>query len=591
MKLLLMYNSENSGKTSDIIMTNNDSQKTIVTKNDLFDVLDLIDSLGIRYWVDGGWGVDLLAGTQSREHRDIDIDFDGEYLDLLLNTLQKSGYTIETDERPCRIELYHSRWGYLDIHPLVIAANGNAKQSDGKNGWYEFQASYFTTVLFETRQIACISLEGQLLFHTGYELREKDIADLQLLNTLSESLFRKHCETVNQYLDFFCKKLSSRCVGTVGNRKATDYFRRKLLNFGWETEETSFSTMAWRTEGATLRCGSASFTVESSFYSSGCSVQAELVDADSIEKLEQGDLSNKIVLLYGELAKEPLMPKNFVFYNPDEHKRIITALEKSGVSAIVTATARHSALAGGVYPFPMIEDGDFDIPSVFMTEEEGNRLLNYCGRSVSLQSSAIRITSSGCNVTGKKSGNDKKRIVITAHIDAKPGTPGAIDNATGIIVLLLLADFIKNNSFADKTIELLAINGEDYYSVPGQMAFLRQNEEKFGDILLNINIDCAGYKEGKTAVTLFNVPEKVRQATTEFMMKGEDFVEGIPWYQGDHTLFLQNEVPAVVFTSQWFLENMETQSITHTSKDSPEIVCPQSIVKIAEAIRHLLYRV
>ncbi|MBK9392004.1 MAG: M28 family peptidase [Bacteroidetes bacterium] len=31
-------------------------------------------------------------------------------------------------------------------------------------------------------------------------------------------------------------------------------------------------------------------------------------------------------------------------------------------------------------------------------------------------------------------------MVVTAHIDAKKGTPGAIDNATGVIVLLLLSE-------------------------------------------------------------------------------------------------------------------------------------------------------
>jgi len=39
-------------------------------------------------------------------------------------------------------------------------------------------------------------------------------------------------------------------------------------------------------------------------------------------------LSSKIAVLYGELGKEPLMPKNFVFWNPDEHKQIVALLEE-----------------------------------------------------------------------------------------------------------------------------------------------------------------------------------------------------------------------------------------------------------------------
>ncbi len=573
-------------------MSKHNISKEIVLKNDMFAILDMLDTLGMRYWVDGGWGVDLLSGQQNRDHRDLDIDFDDAYFDQLLTLLRHNGYSITTDWRPVRIELYHDRLGFLDIHPLTMAADGSTRQSDGKGGWYDFQFDWFTNVNFEDRIIACISLDGQLHFHSGYEPREKDLIDLQILNMLkSQNIMERYQDLISQYMEFFCNKLHSRCVGTVGNRDATDFFKRKLTDFGWLTEETSFTALDWNNEGATLVCNTQSFKVKTSPYSLGCSIHGQLVEADSIIKLEQNDLSGKIVLLHGELAQEPLMPKNFVFYNPDEHKRIIAALEKSGVSAIITATARHSALAGGVYPFPIIEDGDFDIPSVFMTEEEGNRLLTCCGQSVQLDSVATRIPSSGCNVTGRKGNNPGNRIVVTAHIDAKRGTPGAIDNATGIIILLLLAEHLKDLSFDGKTIELLAINGEDYYAVPGQMAFLNENKNQFDNITVNINIDCAGYYNGKTAVSLFDLPARLHKIALNLINDNDELVEGVPWYQGDHSLFLQNGIAAIVFTSQWFLDNIETQNVTHTLKDTPSVVRWQTLVAIVETISKFLHAI
>lgn len=50
------------------------AKKETVTQEDLFEVLDMIEQLGIRYWLDGGWGVDALVGRQTREHRDVDIN-------------------------------------------------------------------------------------------------------------------------------------------------------------------------------------------------------------------------------------------------------------------------------------------------------------------------------------------------------------------------------------------------------------------------------------------------------------------------------------------------------------------------------------
>ena len=50
-------------------------KETHLRLQSLFQVLDLLESLDMQFWLDGGWGVDVLYGQQTRLHRDIDIDF------------------------------------------------------------------------------------------------------------------------------------------------------------------------------------------------------------------------------------------------------------------------------------------------------------------------------------------------------------------------------------------------------------------------------------------------------------------------------------------------------------------------------------
>ncbi|MDW3920990.1 lincosamide nucleotidyltransferase Lnu(A), partial [Staphylococcus saprophyticus] len=45
-------------------------KKINVTEQNLFYILDLFEKLEVTYWLDGGWGVDVLTGQQQREHRD-----------------------------------------------------------------------------------------------------------------------------------------------------------------------------------------------------------------------------------------------------------------------------------------------------------------------------------------------------------------------------------------------------------------------------------------------------------------------------------------------------------------------------------------
>lgn len=163
------------------------AKKDNITISDLFQILDLLESTGVKYWLDGGWGVDALCGKQTRTHRDVDIDFDSRYTDKLLAFLQENGFIIETDWLPTRVELHSAELGYIDIHPFVLNENGTSKQADLQGGWYEFQPDYFCETILEGRVIPCISLKGQKIFHSGYELRDKDIHDLSILDAISNS--------------------------------------------------------------------------------------------------------------------------------------------------------------------------------------------------------------------------------------------------------------------------------------------------------------------------------------------------------------------------------------------------------------------
>lgn len=47
-------------------------KKERTSLEDLMTVIKIFEDLNIKYWIDGGWGVDILAGRQTRTHRDID---------------------------------------------------------------------------------------------------------------------------------------------------------------------------------------------------------------------------------------------------------------------------------------------------------------------------------------------------------------------------------------------------------------------------------------------------------------------------------------------------------------------------------------
>ena len=382
-----------------------------------------------------------------------------------------------------------------------------------------------------------------------------------------------------------CRDIPSRRVGSAGNRAATDFFADIVASHGFETESPGFDCIDWSQEGVRLWGNDVPFDAFASPYSLGCQVSAPLMVVATIEELEVKAISDKIVLLRGEIAKEQLMPKNFPFYNPDQHKRVIQSLETKKPQAIIAATSRDVVMVGSQYPFPLFEDGDFDIPSVYMTEEEGNKLAGHAGEEISLMIQAQRMPSKGCNVIARKGTNPNRRIVLFAHIDSRMGTPGANDNASGVIVMFLLSELLADYS-GNLGVEIVALNGEDYYSNPGEKLYLSLNAGRFDEIVLGINVDDVGYYKGNVAYSLYDCPPDIAASIHKVFSLNKGMVKGEAWYQGDHGLFLLNKRPALAITSELLGELMA--KITHTPKDSPDIIDTSKLVTVASALRDLL---
>jgi len=392
-------------------------------------------------------------------------------------------------------------------------------------------------------------------------------------------------KTAEIYLHTLCTEIDNRCVGSPGNRQATDFFAELVAGFGFKTEKREFDCIDWKHGEVQLLIDGEDFSANASPYTIGCDLTAPLAIASTLAELESQAVSGKVLLLLGEIAKEQLMPKNFTFYNPEHHQKIVAMVEEKAPRAIISATSSDPELAGGIYPFPLFEDGDFDISSVYTTEEQGHLIAQHEGKQVVLNFEATRLPSTGCNVVASKGQNPDPKIVLFAHIDAKINTPGALDNGTGVIILLLLADLLQEICL-NKTIEIVALNGEDYYSAPGEMLYLQNNPNQMSDVYLGINIDAAGYIDGKTAYSLYDCPKNIARTIRNSFPREKGFMEGEQWYQSDHSLFIMNQRPALAITSEKFM-HLSTY-ITHTAKDAPTLVDISKLTETALALRNLL---
>jgi lincosamide nucleotidyltransferase A/C/D/E len=154
--------------------------------DDVAAVLDALDEAGVRYAVGGGWGVDILVGRQTREHRDLDLGVDATCFDACLRALGELGYARETDGLPVHVELKADGERWADVHPIQFDAGGHGRQAGVGDTHFDYPPEAFTTGTIRGREIRCLSVAQQRTFHSGYEHQGKDRHDLAQLDAVAE---------------------------------------------------------------------------------------------------------------------------------------------------------------------------------------------------------------------------------------------------------------------------------------------------------------------------------------------------------------------------------------------------------------------
>ena len=159
---------------------------------DVVRILEVVEAGGVRCWLAGGWGVDALAGRQTRHHDDLDLvidDFDRQ-LSVACSALGTLGFRVvgtyrlpvwmpdgcllEDDARH-RVDLVSIDWDRLD-HTLGIEPSPSQLALDRPR-----RDDVFAEGTVGEHKVPCLSSKVQLVFHSGFEQRDIHRHDVALL--------------------------------------------------------------------------------------------------------------------------------------------------------------------------------------------------------------------------------------------------------------------------------------------------------------------------------------------------------------------------------------------------------------------------
>jgi lincosamide nucleotidyltransferase A/C/D/E len=133
------------------------------------------------YWLEGGWGVDVLLHEETRWHTDLDVIIESRYSSLWVEYLLDGGWEHLEDDRtsPWFISLGHEEKGLVyDLRFIDFDAEGNGHA--GPDRVYPAAALKGKGSL-NTIKYQCLSPRWQVKFHSGYDVDAEDWRDMQAL--------------------------------------------------------------------------------------------------------------------------------------------------------------------------------------------------------------------------------------------------------------------------------------------------------------------------------------------------------------------------------------------------------------------------
>ena len=103
---------------------------------DVLGLYNALEKLGVKIWIDGGWGVDALLEKETRPHEDLDIAIQQKDISKLRELLERRGFQEIKLEiaRPHNFVMADTHGHEIDVHAIVLDSKGDGIYGPVENG-------------------------------------------------------------------------------------------------------------------------------------------------------------------------------------------------------------------------------------------------------------------------------------------------------------------------------------------------------------------------------------------------------------------------------------------------------------------------
>ena len=327
------------------------------------------------------------------------------------------------------------------------------------------------------------------------------------------------------------ENLSPRASGTEEEALAADHLEGIFQSMGYQTTVQPFTFHTVRSTAGSLGKDAKQFRALPMEFSARGEVEGELVYVGLAQEgdIPELELTGKVALI----------------------ERGITTFEEK-VNGVAAAGAVGAVVYNNSAGFFRGSLGtDSAIPVVSVSGDDSHELLMLAADpSITFSLSILDLDSPSQNIIAEKPGSGNGVVVLGAHYDTVPNSPGANDNGSGVATLLTIAD-----ELADKTLPYtmrFLLFGAEEEGLHGSIHYVQNTpEEELDRLIAMLNFDALG--SGPEAA-VFGSAELAQTVSAYGDAHGINVGRRLSLgpFSSDHAPFADAGVPALFFMADDF---------------------------------------
>jgi hypothetical protein len=292
-----------------------------------------------------------------------------------------------------------------------------------------------------------------------------------------------------QHVEHLAGNIGVRVAGTPAEREGIQYLKEAFVAYGLPTVEERFPHPLWNEKRVHLQTDSGEFfSAVSPCFGGVGTVEAPVVavgDPMHATDLQGSDLRGKIALVDG---------RDVVRDYPDSPQTDL--LMAAGALGLIFLAGKDqkAGVPQAFYNYRRWFHGGTP-PSAIVTYVDGQRLK---GEHVRLTVEAEVIWTQSANIIAEIRGTKlpEEVVIVSAHHDTTPTSPGATDNAGGCGLVAELARVFSKTGAPARTIRFIQLGGHET-GIHGSENWLRQHISEIEKVVANINYDGQGALVGE----------------------------------------------------------------------------------------------